>query len=382
MCTMITPNNYTGTDSERIEQAMAAVKAAGGSTLVIPRRVDKDGRDWWSLDRAILLDGGTTLILDNAVLKLSDRCRDNAIRSANCGLGIKVVKPLKNIHVKGIGTAIIRGADNPRATGDGAKTLGVRSYGTDAGKEGECQKGDWRNIGILMAHVDGFSVDNITMEDSHCWAISFERCSNGRVSNISFNSHGYRIINGKRETVLNQDGIDLRMGCHDIIIENIRGVTGDDMVALTGIRGNSEPGMEGVTVVSGSKPTDDDDIRNVIIRNVMGYSYCQIVRFLNTGGVKLYNVKLDTLIDTSPKGHQSIVALRIGDSVAAWGGVTPLGDTFGIIVNNVQSRARDCILIKGSLCDSVLSNILNFNPKCPTVRYASGTQNTRNVIVK
>ena len=140
----ITPNEFKGTDSERIAQALAVLKKQGGGTLRIPRREDADGRAFWLIDEAILLDADTTLIIENCMSKLSDRCRDNFIRSANCGYGIEDIKTINNIHVIGIGNAVLMGADNPRATGDSGKKLGERTYGTDAGKEGETQNGDWR----------------------------------------------------------------------------------------------------------------------------------------------------------------------------------------------------------------------------------------------
>ncbi len=197
MTTQKTPNDFRGTDSERIEQALAQLPASGG-TLVIPPRQDDDGRDWWLLDRAILLADHTTLLLDNATLKLTDRCRDNAIRSANCGLGITDVRPMSGIHVLGRGDARIVGADRPRATGDSAKQLGVRSFGTDAGKDGESQYGDWRNIMLLLANVSHFSVSGITFIDSHCWTLSCERCAYGRLTGLSFFSEGSRLIAGKK----------------------------------------------------------------------------------------------------------------------------------------------------------------------------------------
>ncbi len=45
----------------------------------------------------------TTLILESCRIKLSDACRDNFIRSANCGMGIEDPLPIKNIHIKGVG---------------------------------------------------------------------------------------------------------------------------------------------------------------------------------------------------------------------------------------------------------------------------------------
>src|SRR5690606_31027977 len=142
--------------------------------------------------------------------------RDNIIRSANCGLGITEIAPISNVSIRGIGTAVLEGADHPRATGDSAKALGERTYGTDAGVQNESQTGDWRNIGILMACVEQFSLENLRLVDSHAWAISLERCAYGKIRDIDFASTGHRTIDGKTETVLNQDGLDLRQGCHDI----------------------------------------------------------------------------------------------------------------------------------------------------------------------
>lgn len=381
MTTQKTPNDFRGTDSERIEQALAQLPASGG-TLVIPPRQDADGRDWWLLDRAILLADHTTLLLDNATLKLSDRCRDNAIRSANCGLGITDVRPMSGIHVLGRGDARIVGADRPRATGDSAKQLGARSFGTDAGKDGESQYGDWRNIMLLLANVSHFSVSGITFIDSHCWTLSCERCAYGRLTGLSFFSEGSRLIDGQRVPSLNQDGIDLRLGCHDILIDSILGSTGDDVIALTGCVGQTEAGQLKTTMVTGSRLWGDDDIRNVTIRNVVATSRCQIIRFLNNGGCRLHHIILDNVIDSSPEGHQAIVTVRIGDNNPAWGGVTPLGDTYALTLTNIQSRARDCILVAGSLADSVIANVLNFNPDCPTIRCASGDDFMRNVTIR
>ena len=106
---------------------------------------------------------------------------------------------------------------------------------------GESRTGDWRNIGILLAYVERFSIENIRIKDSHCWAISLERCAFGRVRDIDFASTGSKVIDGDTETILNQDGLDLRQGCHDITIENITGYTGDDLVAFTNILREGRP---------------------------------------------------------------------------------------------------------------------------------------------
>ena len=124
---MINVNEYTGlTDNEMIEAAIADKQKDG--IVVIPPRESaiESERDFWLLDRAILIPENTTIILQNCKIKLSDKCRDNFFRTANCGLGIAYPEKISNVHIKGEGLCILEGADHPRATGDGGKILAIR----------------------------------------------------------------------------------------------------------------------------------------------------------------------------------------------------------------------------------------------------------------
>ena len=62
--------------------------------------------DYWLLDEAVLLPENTTVILRDVKIKLSDRCRDNFFRTANCGIGIDDVLPIKNVHIRGEGLCL------------------------------------------------------------------------------------------------------------------------------------------------------------------------------------------------------------------------------------------------------------------------------------
>ena len=86
---MINVNDHIGkTDSETFENAMKN-KGADGIVIIPPRVSDiEPDRKFWLIDRAILLEENTTIIMQNSTIKLSDNCRDNFFRSANCGLGI------------------------------------------------------------------------------------------------------------------------------------------------------------------------------------------------------------------------------------------------------------------------------------------------------
>jgi multidrug efflux pump subunit AcrB len=120
---------------ERINQAIRAASPRG-LRVVIPRqnKARSGARDVWLLDSAILVQDNATLELDGCHMKLSDRCRDNMIRSANCGLGITDTRTMRHVSIIGRGNVLLEGADHPRATGDSAKTLVKHTFGTDRGE--------------------------------------------------------------------------------------------------------------------------------------------------------------------------------------------------------------------------------------------------------
>lgn len=355
------PNFYCGSDSEKIEQALAFA-AKNSLPLEITRRCADDDRDFWLIERAILLMADSVLNIVDCTIQLADSCRDNFIRSGNCIVGSKKVEPIENITICGIGNAVLKGADIPRSTGDSAKILGERTFGTDAGKTGENPNGDWRNIGILLADVSNFSISNIKIIDQHCWGISLEYCRHGSLKNIVFDARNSKEINGSKVTILNQDGIDLRQGCCYIDIENISGNTGDDMVALTGIgplTENSVPGGRSTHFSASVRRGDNDNIHHINIKNVRGMCYGKhhIVRLLNTRGVKMHHIDIDGIYDESPAEYATYATLKIGDRNPNWGGTNPVGDTAFVTVKNVISNSQCGIAIQNSLSDSVFSNI-------------------------
>jgi len=390
-------------DNETLDAAIAARGADG--IVVIPPRKSADGRDWWLLDRAILLPANTTVILQNCKIKLSDQCRDNFFRSANCGIGIEDIQPLSNIHIRGEGCAVLEGADHPRATGDGGKILknpcpftvedickyadwvpaerktpeGITfadrhdcSYGTDAGKEGERQKGDWRGIGILFAMVDHFSIRGITVRESHGWAISLEACAFGMLEQIEFDARMNKVIDGMLQNMENQDGIDLRNGCHDITIQDITGETGDDVVALTAIATRRRELKSGTTESTHIMHNDwsrrDPDIYNVTIRNIRAYSsLCYLVRLLPCE-CQIRNVVIDGVIDTSPEG---VVCggIFLGEKDAVYGRNLPESLKNITISNVIYNNVKKAIRVDGYLQDSTITNVVATRTKFPVVSY-------------
>jgi len=394
---MINVNSVKGlTDNEILEIAIAN-RGADGIVIIPPRQSDVEPeRTYWLLDQAILLPANTTVVMQNCTIKLSDRCRDNFFRSANCGLGIADPERIQNIHIRGEGLCTLLGADNPRATGDGGKILANpcpyepedlcrmaswvpeerrspekldfwdahnHSFGTDTGKDGESQYGDWRGIGILLANVDHFSIENIRIVESHGWGISLEACANGSVSKIHFDACMSKMINGLRQNMENQDGVDIRNGCHNIIISDITGRTGDDMVALTAIAGDIvHPGGSLCTthVMHSDWSRRESEIHDIIIRNVVGYSnLCWQIRLLACN-TRIRNVVVDGVIDTAPENQHHGGGMIIGEPDSEYGKNLKDGIS-NISISNVLAHGENAILISGFLKDSMITNVRNRN---------------------
>lgn len=407
---MININDYLkSTDDESFENAIAH-RDSDGIVLVPPRMSDIDKeRNYWLIDRAILLPENTTVVMQNATIKLSDRCRDNFFRTANCGMQIEFPERIRNVHIKAMGVCTLVGADHPRATGDSSKVLANpcpyevedlcemaawipeerrkakkiefwdrhdHSYGTDAGTD-ESQRGDWRGIGILFANVDGFSIENLYIVDSHGWGISLEECANGYVNRICFDARMSKMIDGLRSNMENQDGIDVRNGCHDITISDISGRTGDDVIALTAIADSEyRPGgsLCNTHVMHNDWSRRERDIYNITIRNVTAYSnLCMIVRLLPVMS-HIRNVIIDGVVDNTPEHITHSTTIGLGGD-AGYGEVLP--DAMSqIIVSNVVCNGTRGILAGRGLHDSVISNVINRKKGAPAV---SGIENTVNV---
>jgi hypothetical protein len=302
----ITPNDFKkGSDSDRIEAVIEEALETGVNFIDIPRYNIVKKQPIWLIDRAIILPSDFTLVLKDCLIRLSPGTQDNII--TNRGARTNPLSEDKNITITGQGNVVLSG-------------------GMEAHFDPPGDKNGFRTIGILLYNTKHFIIEGVTMEETQAWAISVENgCAYGRISNIIIaNTWKYP----------NEDGVDIRKGCHDNMIENITGTSGDDMVALTGLRnpdldwkkeikerneGKRKPGMQ----VGGTGWREDDDIYNITINNVKGTTVgrqcCSIIRLLNHDGVKIYNVFINNVMDTAKdrEGH-TVQAINIGDDSPYW----------------------------------------------------------------
>jgi hypothetical protein len=310
---------------------------------------------------------------------------------------------MRNIRILGEGIVTLEGADRPRATGDSSKRLHApcphepadvcriadwvpaerrtlekldfwdihdHTYGTDALREDESQWGDWRGIGILLANVTGFTISGLRLCSTHGWGISLEACSYGNVERIDFSSTMYCVIDGMKMNIENQDGVDLRNGCHHITVSDITGITGDDVVALTAIADRPfRPGgsLRSTHVMPNDWDKREPGIHDVVIRNVIASSYlCFIVRLLSTE-CRICNVIIDGVVDTAPKLRSGGGTILLGESDSAFG-VNLRDGLSAISISHVITTGRPAVSVNGYLRDSAISNVICATPGFSAVR--------------
>ncbi len=297
------------------------------------------------IETVVKIPSDFTLILDGCHLKMADGVFSNMFTNENHKAGDKNIKILgKN-----------------GATLDGGNYNGL--------SEKTQLTGDfpaiWNNNLILLANVDGFEESGFACINQRWWALNHYFCRNGKISDLHFCSddtaidqngnvyHGLIRSRYKETVVKNSDGIDLRQGCHDILIQNITGFTEDDTVALTNLNGRGEAhfGVEGLC----------KDIYNVTIKNIRAAAFCSIVRLLNQGGTRLHDIVIEDVYDMSEScPHLDVggLGVRIGDNkhIYCERHSTP-DETYNITVKNVYSRATASLSLAGSISNLVYENI-------------------------
>jgi hypothetical protein len=373
----ITPNMFSGSDILRIQ---SAVNAANGTTnmVVIPSR-NSNKTNIWVIDSAVLLPGNMTVILENCTIQLSDSCRDNMFRSDNVGAGITDPQWNHNIRIIGVGDVTLKGAANPRATGDSGKKLGERTYGSDAGKAGRKQTGDWRNILILMAYVDGFKLKNVSIENSHAWAVSFERTRNADISDVRFHNPSKINVNGKDVVTLNKDGIDLRHGCKNFRIDNISGDTSDDFIALSILGLNSRNQANGnlnstmVTTTKWNGP--EDDTEQIFISNITCQAYTRAVAIRANDSSSIKNVYINGV---TWNGHHNVILL----GGKGYGKPALPGNINNIHVMNIMGNGSSLVLVEEAVADcSFINGIYTGNGE-EIIRYNILNGNPDNIVTE
>lgn len=308
-----------------MERIMNAVGTDGDIQAVVDAHVggvSELSPGLYEISKTIWLPSHTRLTLGGCTLRMKDGVFAPMFRNRVDGNGDAC-----DIVVDGCGSCVL----------DGGLPNGLDEF--TGGKGGMPRV--YENLTIFFNGVDGFSIRNLTVRDQRWWAMSFIECCTGAISGIEFQLTRHAL--DSRAKWRNQDGIDLRVGCHDIEISGISGETGDDMIALTALRGHLEKNF--------CRPGHERDIRNVAIRHVRGRTnQCALIRLLSHYGQPVHDIDIEDIVEDSAPGrhNQTQMALRIGDRLPPYYGRDPanaqrFGDIRDIRVRGLETRALTAV---------------------------------------
>ncbi len=256
-------------DSETIQNAVDYAKKTGANSVTIPRFNARAEEEIWSIDRAIILPSYMEIVLDNCHLRQADGAMDNIFRNFRDPEteGHTLAEQSRSITIRGVGKAVL----------DGGKHNGLteKTYKTVPGMPHHAH-----NHMILLYNVRDFVIENLELREHRYWAINLIHAERGRISDL--------LILGNCHCP-NQDGIDLRIGCSNILIERIFGQTGDDVIALSAINTNTPKFRHYVE-------NHNCDIHDIIIRDVVATSIeCAVIALRNNGGNKIHDITIENV---------------------------------------------------------------------------------------
>lgn len=357
------PNYYAqlGDDSSMIQAAVDAA-ASVGETVTIPRYNARTGLHIWNIERAIRLHTGSVICLDNCTLRQADGMFENIFINSNQGTPALFTREGRQYDIKiyGLGNALLDG--------------GIHNGKTEYTQNTPESKPVMFNSVFNFMNAERVHIDNVRITNQRYWAFVFHYCSHCHISNIDFYAP---------HDVINQDGIDLRTGCNNFLIENITGCTGDDTVALTCLRSRFDEGMKNAQL--------DDGIHHVIIRNICSCTPCALVRLLNHCGKLLHNIIIENIMESTERDPAQLRCseyppldpasdkLRVGACVRIGenryfgdGPKAQLGDTYNVTVRNVIGRMRTGIRVSCALNNAVFDNVQVYGDGGTGVMFGEG----------
>ena len=308
--------------SPLIQSAISEAVHNGSNHLVL------QGGDF-TISESIKIPSNFHLELDNANVTLGDGANCNIIISANAD----DLSDAENITISGTNSILDGNYEH--------QSIDSNSY---------------KRIGVLLFNVKSFDISGIEIKNTHGWAMSFESgCQNGQIHDIVINQDGGSI---------NQDGIDIRGGCHDIEIYNIRGCTDDDCIACTAMLGNVMQVL--------NNGANGKDIYNIDIHDInMESSYCNVIDLICHDTCKTHDIFIHDIFDCSADGktfsssgsysHTIMIGNYDFTNYAISGTPGTVDDMYNICINNIVSNSHMGIGIGWACKDVNISNVKYLN---------------------
>jgi len=334
------------TDSQTIQNAVDYAERTGAGRVIIPRRNERTGESIWNIDTAILLPSLMTILLEDAHLRLCDGVFDNIFRNRSIftSIGNTLEGEQEGIHILGTGNALLDGGEH--------NGLVEQMHRDDPVKYPRLSV----NLMIFLHNVRHFTVSGLHFVNARWWAVCCVYCRWGKISDLDFRFYADHE---------NQDGVDLRVGCAYITIENITGVTGDDTVALTALPQDHLVPETALHVEGKSW-----DIHDITIRNIISSTHgCGCIRFLCEQGAKEYNITVDGVKNTAEviTGSTILVGTTAGEFLK---NPHAMGDFSNIVLRNITANGHRAITFAESVQNMVVENVTTCGKSLVGIRFA------------
>jgi polygalacturonase len=225
-------------------------------------------------------------------------------------------------------------------------------------------------------------LENVSIKDSHAWAVSFERVRNADISDVRIDNAEEIEVAGRMVLVSNKDGINLRHGCKHFRINNISGRTGDDFIALssldTGADGHETGSLNSTMVTSRKWGGPEDDTEDVVITSISCQTRYRGIAIRASDSAGIHDVYVDGLIFREWEGQYN--AILIGG--AGYGKLSLPGKINNIHAMNIIGGGRSLILIQAPAADCYFMNGIYTGDGEQIISYDIDPASTKNILAR
>jgi hypothetical protein len=354
----LTPNDpqlLGETDGQSIQNAVNAAQSRGIGLVVIPRWNVRRQQALWDIEKAVRIPSNMTVVFLHAYLRQADFCCENMFINSRAyeSEGRCLAHEEHDMAFIGIGDAVLDGGE---PNGLLEKTCNL--YGLPDKRH---------NATVLFNNVRNLVLENFQIRQSRWYCTYFIHCDTCRISNLDFDNW---------EDCCNRDGVDIRSGCHNFLVENITGTTGDDTVALNNLGNDGNDGR----YVEGKDP----DTLHMVIRNIKADAGRWFtVRLLCQDRHLEQDFVLDTIMDVAESENQKGVnaTVVVGSHEYHYKIRAELGDLAHLTIRDLYGRGRRVLAFGGCSDDISASNIHGYGDNSAAISVFRRAK-TRDVRIK
>lgn len=322
-------------DADTVQNAVNFAAKENIGCVVIPAWNNRTGCDKWVFEKAVKVPSNMTVVFLHCYIQHQDFMYENLFTNSRAyeNEGRCIAHEEHDLTFTGIGDAVLDGAKQ-----NGLKEKTCFLYGLPDKRP---------NATVLFNNVRSMVLENFQIRDSRWYGTYFIHCDTVRISNLDFD-------NG--EDFCNRDGVDIRQGNHNFLVENITGTTGDDTVALNNLGNDGNDGR----YVQGK----DMDTLNMVMRNIKSDAGRWFtVRLLCQDRHLEQHFTLDTIMDVSRRENQKRVdaVVMVGSHEYHYKVPAELGDLAHITIRDVYSRANYGVALGGYSDDVDISNVHTYD---------------------